>query len=65
MKVTLLIADFARVAGTPAGDARAAPLVVPFGPLDAEDGRYELRPTINDETNADWVLAFTVRQQQG
>src|SRR6476620_3841564 len=99
MKVTLMIADFARVAngkhkfrlelldadgqgvpipngesvraegefeaGRPAGLRPGtpvdAPLVVPFGPLVLDEGRYELRLTINDETKEDWFIAFTVR----
>jgi hypothetical protein len=39
-----------------------APLVVPFGPLALEDGRYEIRLTIDGETKEDWFAAFTVRQ---
>jgi hypothetical protein len=39
-----------------------APLVVPFGPLVLEDGRYEIRLTIDDDTKEDWFVAFTVRQ---
>jgi hypothetical protein len=39
-----------------------APLVVPFGPLLLEDGRYEVRLTIDDDTKEDWFVAFTVRQ---
>ena len=55
-----------RVRGRPAGGAEAgnpvdAPLVVPFGPLELEEGRYELRLTIDDETKEDWFVAFTVR----
>jgi hypothetical protein len=34
---------------------------VPFGPLTLDEGRYELRLTINDETKEDWFVAFTVR----
>jgi hypothetical protein len=34
---------------------------VPFGPLVLDEGRYELRLTINDETKEDWFIAFTVR----
>ena len=29
--------------------------------LTLEDGRYELRLTIDDETKEDWFIAFTVR----
>jgi hypothetical protein len=36
--------------------------VVPFGPLVLDDGRYEIRLTIDDETKEDWFVAFTVRQ---
>ena len=38
------------------------PLVVPFGPLVLEPGRYEIRLTINGETKENWFVAFTVRQ---
>ena len=38
-----------------------APLVVPFGPLVLDDGRYEIRLTIDGETKEDWFVAFTVR----
>jgi hypothetical protein len=38
------------------------PLVVPFGPLVAEAGRYEIRLTINGETKENWFVAFSVRQ---
>jgi hypothetical protein len=41
-----------------------APLIVPFGPLELEEGRYELRLTIDDETKEDWFLAFTVRHAE-
>ena len=39
-----------------------APLVVPFGPLVLEEGRYEIRITIDGETKEDLFVAFTVRQ---
>jgi hypothetical protein len=39
-----------------------APLVVPFGPLELGEGRYEIRLTIDGETKEDWFVAFTVRQ---
>jgi hypothetical protein len=39
-----------------------APLVVPFGPLMLDDGRYEIRLTIDGETKEDWFVAFTLRQ---
>jgi hypothetical protein len=37
-----------------------APLVVPFGPLMLESGRYEIRLTIDGETKEDWFVAFTL-----
>jgi len=51
-----------RPAGLLAGTPVDAPLVVPFGPLVLEDGRYEVRLTIDDDTKEDWFVAFTVRQ---
>jgi Family of unknown function (DUF6941) len=51
-----------RPAGLRAGTPVDAPLVVPFGPLELEDGRYEIRLTIDGETKEDWFVAFTVRQ---
>jgi hypothetical protein len=53
--------EVGRPAGLRAGTPVDAPLVVPFGPLTLDDGRYELRLTIDDETKEDWFLAFTVR----
>ena len=35
---------------------------MPFGPLALEQGRYEIRLTIDGETKEDWFVAFTVRQ---
>jgi hypothetical protein len=51
-----------RPAGLTAGTPVDLPLVVPFGPLVVEAGRYEIRLTINGETKQDWFVAFTVRQ---
>src|SRR3954462_14895192 len=51
-----------RPAGLLAGTPVDAPLGVPFGPLVLEDGRYEVRLTIDDDTKEDWFVAFTVRQ---
>jgi hypothetical protein len=53
--------EVGRPPGLRPGTPVDAPLVVPFGPLELEDGRYELRLTIDDETKEDWFLAFTVR----
>ena len=53
--------EVGRPAGLRPGTPVDAPLVVPFGPLELEEGRYELRLTIDDETKEDWFLAFTVR----
>jgi uncharacterized protein DUF6941 len=50
-----------RPAGLHPGTPVDAPLVVPFGPLELEDGRYEIRLTIDGETKEDWFVAFTVR----
>ena len=50
-----------RPAGLRPGTPVDAPLVVPFGPLVLEEGRYEIRLTIDDETKEDWFVAFTVR----
>ena len=50
-----------RPAGLRPGTPVDAPLVVPFGPLVLEDGRYEIRLTIDSETKEDWFVAFTVR----
>ena len=35
--------------------------VVPFGPLELQEGRYEVRLTIDGETKEDWFVAFSVR----
>jgi hypothetical protein len=51
-----------RPAGLMPGTPVDAPLVVPFGPLVLDAGRYEIRLTINGETKEDWFVAFTVRQ---
>jgi hypothetical protein len=51
-----------RPAGLRPGTPVDAPLVVPFGPLVLDDGRYEIRLTIDDETKEDWWVAFSVRQ---
>ena len=51
-----------RPAGLKSGTPVDLPLVVPFGPLLVEPGRYEIRLTINGETKEDWFVAFTVRQ---
>src|SRR6266496_3221032 len=53
--------EVGRPAGLRPGTPVDAPLVVPFGPLVLEDGRYEIRLTINGETKEDWFVAFTVR----
>ena len=53
--------EVGRPAGLRQGTPVDAPLVVPFGPLELEEGRYELRLTIDDETKEDWFVAFTVR----
>jgi uncharacterized protein DUF6941 len=53
--------EVGRPAGLRPGMPVDAPLVVPFGPLTLEEGRYELRLTIDDETKEDWFLAFSVR----
>jgi uncharacterized protein DUF6941 len=49
-----------RPAGLRPGTPVDAPLVVPFGPLLLEPGRYEVRLTINGETKEDWFVAFTL-----
>jgi hypothetical protein len=51
-----------RPAGLRPGTPVDAPLVVPFGPLVLEEGRYEIRLTIDEETKEDWFVAFTMRQ---
>ena len=51
-----------RPAGLRPGTPVDAPLVVPFGPLVLDEGRYEIRLTIDGETKEDWFVAFTVRQ---
>ena len=50
-----------RPAGLRPGTPVDAPLVVPFGPLVLDEGRYEIRLTIDGETKEDWFVAFTVR----
>ena len=50
-----------RPAGLQPGTPVDAPLVVPFGPLELEEGRYEVRLTIDGETKEDWFVAFSVR----
>ena len=54
--------EVGRPPGLRQGTPVDAPLVVPFGPLVLDDGRYELRLTIDDETKEDWFVAFTVRE---
>jgi hypothetical protein len=49
-----------RPAGLRPGTPVDAPLVVPFGPLLLEPGRYEVRLTINGETKEHWFVAFTL-----
>jgi hypothetical protein len=53
--------EVGRPAGLRPGTPVDVPLVVPFGPLELDEGRYELRLTIDEETKEDWFLAFTVR----
>ena len=53
-----------RPAGLTAGTPVDLPLVVPFGPLVLDAGRYEIRLTINGETQETWFVAFTVRTAQ-
>ena len=53
--------EVGRPAGLRQGTPVDAPLVVPFGPLELDEGRYELRLTIDDETKEDWFVAFSVR----
>jgi len=50
-----------RPAGLMIGTPVDLPLVVPFGPLVVEPGRYEIRLTINGETKENWFVAFSVR----
>ena len=54
-----------RPAGLRPGTPVDAPLVVPFGPLFLESGRYEVRLTIDAETKEDWFVAFTLDSQSG
>ena len=49
-----------RPVGLRPGTPVDAPLVVPFGPLVLEPGRYEVRLTINGETQEGWRAAFTL-----
>jgi uncharacterized protein DUF6941 len=53
-----------RPAGLTAGTPVDLPLVVPFGPLVLDAGRYEIRLTINGETKDYWNVAFSVRTAQ-
>ena len=50
-----------RPAGLTAGTPVDLPLVVPFGPLVLDPGRYEIRLTINGDTKDNWNVAFSVR----
>ncbi len=52
-----------RPPGLKPGTPVDAPLVVPFGPLLLDSGRYEIRLTIDGETKEDWFVAFTLDQQ--
>jgi hypothetical protein len=54
--------EVGRPAGLRPGTPVDAPLVVPFGPLELGEGRYEIRLTIDGETKEDWFVAFSVRQ---
>jgi hypothetical protein len=51
-----------RPPGLKVGTPVDLPLVVPFGPIVVDPGRYEIRLTIDGETKEDWFVAFTVRQ---
>lgn len=52
--------------GRPPGLVRGTPIDLPLavsvGPLPLSPGRYEWRLTVDDGTDEDWVLPFTVRQ---
>lgn len=52
-----------RPPGLKPGTPVDAPLVVPFGPLLLDSGRYEIRLTIDGDTKEDWFVAFTLDQQ--
>jgi hypothetical protein len=52
-----------RPPGIKPGTPVDAPLVVPFGPLLLDSGRYEIRLTIDGETKEDWFVAFTLDAQ--
>jgi hypothetical protein len=49
-----------RPAGLKPGTPLDIPFVVPFGPLELEPGRYEIRLTIDGETQEGWSTAFTL-----
>jgi hypothetical protein len=55
--------EVGRPAGLKPGTPVDAPLVVPFGPLELDSGRYEIRLTIDGETKEDWFVAFTLESQ--
>jgi hypothetical protein len=49
-----------RPAGLKPGTPLDIPFVVPFGPLELQPGRYEVRLSIDADSRADWSAAFTV-----
>jgi uncharacterized protein DUF6941 len=55
-------ADFeaGRPAGVRAGTPIDMPFVAPFGPLELEPGRYEVKLTIDGDSKEDWFVAFTL-----
>ncbi len=52
-----------RPAGLKPGTPLDIPFVVPFGPLELEPGRYEVRLSIDGDSREDWSAAFTVVAQ--
>lgn len=57
--------EVGRPPGLKPGTSLAIPMAINFGPLPLRPGTsYVWRLTVNDKTNEDWRLPFTVRQRQ-
>ncbi len=55
--------EVGRPAGVKPGTPLDLPLAINSGPMALEPGRYEWRLSIDGESDADWRLAFTVRDE--
>jgi len=55
--------EVGRPAGVKPGTPLDLPLAINSGPLPLEPGRYEWRLSIDGESDSDWRLAFSVRDE--